>query len=121
MSPRVPVLGLERWPPRRTTEKERVLNDPGTRRLLVEANLLDIELYEFVRDELFPQWEGLIREAKQQAQECQHVPRAYKAALNRAYSRSVYRAMTALRKESREATTTACGATAEPPVAQKMS
>lgn len=34
--------------------KKRLLNDPGTRRMMEEANAADIELYEKVRAEIFP-------------------------------------------------------------------
>lgn len=36
------------------TAKKEVLEDPATRRLLEESNALDVELYEFVRDVIYP-------------------------------------------------------------------
>jgi hypothetical protein len=44
---------------RRNTIAERLLSDARTRQLLIEANRADLELYGFVKDELYP---GLRRE-----------------------------------------------------------
>ena len=43
---------------RDNTAKRQVLTDPGLRKLLVETNELDLQLYEYAADTLYPaQWE----------------------------------------------------------------
>jgi len=82
------------------TAKQDVLNDPDSRRLLQESNALDLQLYTYVRDELYP---ALRKKAGIEAQEVEEedflpMPYPLRYKLTRAYNQSVYRSLNKLRR-----------------------
>lgn len=80
--------------------KKQVLENPDTRRLLEESNVLDLELYEFVRDVIYPaqlKRAGLENsEVDEKQLEQDFYPIKYK--FTRGYNQAVYRSLMKLRR-----------------------
>ena len=82
------------------TAKQEVLNDPALFQLLHEGNQLDLALYAFVRDELYP---SLLKRAgleEQDVDEKQFYTAAYpfRYKITRAYNQAIYRNLNKLRR-----------------------
>lgn len=81
--------------------RREVLENPASRRLLEEGNQLDLKLYEWVRDELYPalrEKAGIAaRELEENDFRLRSYPLRYK--LTRGYNMAVYRSLCKLRRE----------------------